>query len=440
MDIVELLKNLVEIKSVNDPVRGEKPSIECPRFIRDTLVDMGLYAEIIESNGFYTVYGCIGRGRPIILFMAHFDTVPTVPEEWRYDPFKFTIVNGKGFGRGAADDKSNVAAMIIALKELKNSVKDFTLVYAFTGDEEIGGYNGAKMLKDKLLSEDLKPDFVINGDGKDLDVIVRRRSAFKVQLKIKSIPKRIRGLRFTKKFTLKTPIMETYHAAYFIPGVDMHPLIAASHYLRVNKLYTSSVRGGFVKSNVLPSWVEVAYVKEDPNGEEVEVDLGLTKLIDIVLPLTRCNIRTELPSDYGVTITPNQYFYEGGEHTLYLDIRAMTDKIEHVKNALEKLIKCLGVEASITVKGGSGYLYTPEDSTLVKCALKVLESLGLKPRVVEMAGASDSRYFSPLDIQCIDIGPVGGNIHGPNEYVELWSLVKLVEFYNRIPRVLSKHK
>lgn len=438
MDVIELLRRLVEVESVNDPVRGVKPSIECARLIRDVLADKGLDSEIICSNGFYSVFGVIGRGRPVILLLAHYDTVPVVREYWSYEPFKLTVVNGRGYGRGVADDKGNVAAMITALESLGSMVREFTLVYAFTGDEEVGGYYGARVVRDKLVELGMKPDYLINGDGINMDIIVKRRCAFRVELKVKSETGRVRGVRFTKRFTLNTPVVRVYHAAYFTPGVDIHPLIAASHYLRVNRLYACRVEGVFVKSNILPSWVKVEYVREDPSGSIVEVDYGLTELLNILLPLTRCSISVDYQSDYGVTITPNYYTFNGGYHILTLDVRAMTSSIESIRRAIEETIRRVKLHVSVKVTGGVGYLYTRENARIVDCSLRVLESLGLKPRVIEMPGASDSRYFSPQGVECIDIGPIGGNIHGPDEYVELWSLRKLVEFYKRIPLVLAK--
>ncbi len=436
MDVVELLGNLIEIRSVNDPSKGEKAGPECAKYIRDYLIDKGLPAEIIESNGYYSVYGILGKGSPIILLMAHYDTVPVVPEEWSYDPFKLTIVEGKGYGRGVTDDKGNIASIIIALTRLKDRVKDFTLIYAFTGDEEIGGRNGAKVIRDMLLNNNLRPDYVINGDGIGLNIIIRRRCIFKTRIRIKELKVKIRGVKHSKTFRLRTPIYKTGHAAYFTPGVDTHPFIEASYYQRVNNLYVSRIQGSFVKSNVLPSWVKVDFVSEDPKGNEIEVDENLTKILRALLPLSRCNIESELFSEYGVTITPNYYVYKNNEHILELDIRAMTTNVEKVKETLENTLRNLEVDAELEVEGGTGYLYTPKDSKIVNIALNTLKDLGIKPKVVELLGASDSRYYSTLGIECIDIGPIGGNVHGPNEYVELWSLYKLVEFYQRMPLAL----
>lgn len=63
------------------------------------------------------------------MFMAHFDVVPVNTEEWRFDPFKLTKAGDRVFGRGSADDKGNVAGVMLALKSFqrKNSMGGFCL-------------------------------------------------------------------------------------------------------------------------------------------------------------------------------------------------------------------------------------------------------------------------------------------------------------------------
>lgn len=123
MDVLELLSELVSFNTVNDPNKGIKPSKECPRFIKDQLDSWDIESEIIERSGYYAVYGEIGDGTPRLLFMAHFDVVPVNLEEWETDPFELTIKENKAYGRGSADDKGNVAAVMLALKELSKEEK-----------------------------------------------------------------------------------------------------------------------------------------------------------------------------------------------------------------------------------------------------------------------------------------------------------------------------
>jgi len=79
---------------------------------------------------------------------------------------------------------------------------------------------------------------------------------------------------------------------------------------------------------------------------------------------------------------------------------------------------------------GKAYINTPKDAEIVKIAQECSKAVGLNPRLVELGGATDSRFFADLPIGIFDFGPLGGNVHGPNEYVELDSIPKAVLFYN----------
>jgi len=433
MNVIELLSRLVEFNTVNNPGKGIKPSEDCAKFIRDTLSSFGVDANIMEVNGFYTVHGVIGDGEPVIGLMAHYDTVPFIEEEWNYNPLKLTIVNGKGYGRGAVDDKANVASIMIALKEITKLIKRGTIVYAFTGDEEIGGANGAAVWAKMLERRNLMPKYLINGDGINMNIIIRRRNVFRVTIKVKTYTKVVRGIKKVKKFTLQTPISNTGHAAYFIPGVDHHPLIAASQFLRHDlRLYALDLKGSFIKSNVLPKYVELTYIEPSENGEEFVVDEGLRELLRAIIPISRMIFRTERYSDLGITITPNIYEKHGNSHVVVFDIRAMISDTKDLEESLKYVLNYTLPQAEFKVSYGGGYLYTDPSSKLVQTSLKVLEALGESPRTIEAAGASDSRFFSSKDIEIIDIGPKGGNVHGPNEYVELDSLKKMPLFYTKV--------
>lgn len=438
--VVELLKHLIEIKSVNDPVRGVKPGKDTALFIHDLLVDWGFSPEVIESNGYYSVFECTGSGKPVLLLMAHYDTVPVDPEKWNHDPFKLTIVGNKGYGRGALDDKSNVAALLVLLKRLGEEGFSGNICYAFTGDEEVGGFNGARVIAEKLASENILPKYMVNADGVGMKVIVRRRKVFNILVKTASMKKKVKGRIRRKTFKASYPLEQHSHAAYFIPGLDTHPLIAASTYVRENNVCVRSIKGVFIKSNVVPPKATVEYVDEDPHGREIVCDEGLTYLLKALLPLTRMPIPEEKPSDYGVNITPNMYLFDRGKHVIQLDVRVMSNSVESIVRELER-IKEIYPLIEYDVRGGQGgYLYTSLDSILVKTFFKTLESFGVKPEAIEGAGASDSRYFTPHGVEAVDFGPQGGNIHGDNEYVLLDSLKILPDIYYSIVKTICNSR
>ncbi len=435
-EVLDLLSQLVSINTVNDPIKGVKPSRDAVEFISEWLNKYGVNSEIIESNGYYSVFGVIGEN-PKVMFLAHYDTVPVVRDRWSYDPFKLTIIGERAYGRGALDDKSNVTAIMIALRELKE--KGVSVVFALTGDEEIGGANGARVVVEKLVREGYSPKYLINGDGAGMQVIIRRRKAFKALIKVGSNEKTVKGHVKTTRFTAHYPIVQRAHAAYFTPGVDTHPLLMASSFVREHRVYVKELRGTFIKSNVIPPEVELVYVEPDPSAsEEVVVDIGLTELIKNLLPLSRVVVKTRAYSEYGVSITPNMYESENNMHRVVFDIRAMSIR-EDVEEAFREAVEELLPNADLKVTTGvGGYLYTSRDSTIVKVFTEVLREHGYKPLLGEGAGASDSRYFVNTIKEIIDFGPRGGGMHGDNEYVLIKDLEALPKIYVKVAEKLSR--
>ncbi len=436
-EVLELLKQLVSYPTVNDPSKNLKPSKDVVEFIVDWLKRYGVDAEVLESNGYYSVYGVLGK-KPCVMLTAHFDVVPVALERWHYNPFNLTVVNDKAYGRGALDDKSNVAAIMIAVRELSRESLDCGVAFAFTGDEEVGGANGTGVVVKKLESEGLMPKYLINGDGIGMNVIVRRRKAFNVSISIPTLKTKVKGFVKNVKFSAYYPISQHAHAAYFTPGVDSHPLLTASVFVREGLYYVKHVRGSFLKSNVIPSEVEVEYLVPDPRGEDVEVDLNLTELLKALMSISRTPIAVRGYSDFGVTATPNIYSLSSCKHEVVFDVRAMA-YVEDVEKAFNEVVTNVLPNTEVKVRSDAGgFMNTPPTSKLVTTFLEVLRKAGFEGRVSEGAGASDSRYFTPMGVEAIDFGPRGGGIHGDDEFVEIPSLALLPELYVKAVKKLVK--
>src|SRR5579884_399838 len=99
-----------------------------------------------------------------ILYVAHIDNIPPGKrQDWRYDPYSGKLVDGRIFGRGVADMKASLAAMMIAAKAILNSGKETigTFSIASVVDEETGSDYGMKYLADNRL---LQADASIFGE------------------------------------------------------------------------------------------------------------------------------------------------------------------------------------------------------------------------------------------------------------------------------------
>jgi len=429
--IVATLRSIVSIPTVSDPSNNKLVTLSDAEAIRQYLPSPNNYTTISEGSPRPILLRKTGSGRPVTLLLAHYDVVPPGPGWTVTEPFKPRILDGKLYGRGSADDKSNVAAISHALE--KYTPRRGTVIIAFTGDEEIGGQS-AKWLADHLEKEGLTPDYVVNGDGSLSRVIIRRRAGFTVTVAARSEPDSVRGYKHRIK-ARSALVRQTMHSAYFIPGTDRHPLVELSLKVRDEDLLVSGLNGEWVKNNVIPRSAHAVVVKPDPKGSVVRVDYGLTMLLRSILPITRAPIPTEKYSDYGVSINPNVYKYDNGFHVLKIDIRAMTLDKNSIKNQIELVIdenNYENIKYHVEIRGGSGYLYTSSSAELVSHAIEINKTLGLPGRPIEAGGASDSRYFSPRIGQVIDYGPLGANIHGPDEHVYIKHLCKAAIFYRRL--------
>jgi acetylornithine deacetylase/succinyl-diaminopimelate desuccinylase-like protein len=162
----ELLRKVVEIPTVAG--RGEMPRLT--RLLTAEFRKAGITDVTVKSHG--DTQSMIARwpakhpsGRKPILLLAHMDVVEARREDWIHDPFKFREADGFYWGRGTADNKSGLVAIVAALGRLRASGFEPSrdLVVLFTGDEETR-QDGAR-----LAASEWRPlidaEFALNSDG-----------------------------------------------------------------------------------------------------------------------------------------------------------------------------------------------------------------------------------------------------------------------------------
>lgn len=438
LDPADILTKLVAFDTRNEgPDR--KSGKECPIFINSILNELGCHTELLESNGYYTAFGRRGHGPFKILFIAHFDVVP-FGDGWKTDPLKVKIDGDLAFGRGASDDKGNIVSLLLLAEKLAETDLPCTVMFAATGDEEIGGRDGAEMLKNWLMKQGLFPDYVIIADGIHQQIIHRRRNIIPTTLKVKEDIMKIKGRSETVHFTTETYGSDTRHSAYLRPGVDRHAMLTASKYLDMHpQVVVSDVRGTFVKSNIVPDWVEMDVLHPDSSEPERVYDLALTNLMRMLLPISQAAFPTR-HSDKGKIISPNLLSKEGDLWSLYCDIRAMTNDDEAVKTSIEEAVLGKLELFALKVFGGAGYVDVDPDSRLIRAMKWALQKEGIPYNIIEGFGGSDSRYFADQGAELFDFGPEGDNIHGANEWVSLLSIVMNAQAFYTMIELLTREK
>jgi len=159
-DIVTFLRDFIAIPS---PSGREK---EAADFLLAGMQELGFDEVWRDSTG--SVAGRLGRGKTIILYDAHMDTVEAGdPAEWGFDPLKGKYENGVVYGRGASDDKGCLTAMAFAGKVIKdlNLLGDFTLYVVGVVGEEIGE---GLAIRNFLEETGIRPHYVVIGEASDL--------------------------------------------------------------------------------------------------------------------------------------------------------------------------------------------------------------------------------------------------------------------------------
>ena len=438
IDLVHVLAKLISFDTQNKGPEV-KPTKECPEYINSILEENGFRTELLEEDGYLTAFGRRGQGSFKVLFIAHYDIVP-FGEGWKTEPLLLKVEGDKAYGRGTCDDKGNIVSLMLLAEKLASSDLPCTVMIAATGDEEIGGRHGAKMLKDWLIKQGLFPDFIVVADGIHQQIIHRRRNILPAHIKVKENPSKIKGNAETVRFTTDAYGTDSRHSAYMRPGVDRHAMLTASKYLDQNpETVVTDVRGGFVKSNVVPGWAEMNVIHPDPSGKEMTYDENLTELMRLLLAISQAAFPTK-HSDKGKIISPNLLSKEDDLWTLYCDIRAMTNDGEAVKKSIEDAVKDHLELFSLKVVAGVGYVESDPNSRLIKAMRWALEKEGVVYKLIEGFGGSDSRYFAGQGSDLFDFGPEGDNLHGANEWVSLSSIKENAEVFHTMLEVLSRDK
>lgn len=164
----------------------------CQEIISKRLKKFGFKIEPMRFNQVDNLWARLGTQSPLIVFAGHTDVVPPGPlEAWTSPPFEPQIRDGLLYGRGAADMKSGLAAMIIAAENFIQKNPDFkgSIAFLITSDEEGVSIDGTKKVVEVLEQRHEKMDYCIVGEATCNQFIgdqirVGRRGSLSGKLKI----------------------------------------------------------------------------------------------------------------------------------------------------------------------------------------------------------------------------------------------------------------
>jgi succinyl-diaminopimelate desuccinylase len=273
-EVVKVCQELVRIKSVNPP--GDELSIAV--YIASTLRKVGLEVELVKhSSTRASVFARLKSSREIpgLLYNGHLDTVPVGHEKWIHGPFHAEMAEGKIWGRGTADMKGGLAALMVAVKTLAQARMPLRgdLILAATASEETDSLGATTI----AARSDLGPiQAVIIAEPSDNGIYVAEKGDYWLELTThgKTAHGSMPELGQNAVMMMLTLISELEKLA--IP-YEEHPMLGG---------FTKSVNtiAGGMKTNVVPDYCLVTVDMRTVPGQDHLAILGRVK--DLIADLS----------------------------------------------------------------------------------------------------------------------------------------------------------
>jgi succinyl-diaminopimelate desuccinylase len=369
---LELTKDLMARRSVTPADEG------CQAVMTARLAAAGFQIETLRYGTVENFWARRGSGGPVFCFAGHTDVVPTGPlEEWRTDPFVPSIKDGVLYGRGAADMKSGLAAMVTACEAFVGAHPNHkgTIAFLITSDEEGPSIDGTKRVVETLAARKERIDYCIVGEPSSEKLIgdtvkVGRRGSFSGRL--------------------------TVH------GVQGH--VAYPH-LAENPVHTFAPALAELTSRV---W-----------------DEGTEHFQPTTFQISNFNAGTGAPN-----VIPGEL--KARFNLRYSPIQTQ----ERLKETVEGILRKHGVRFTIEWYVSGEPFYTAPGALSEAVGAAIHEVTGARPKISTGGGTSDGRFIAPLGAQVVELGVVNATIHKVNECVRVEEIDKLHQIYVSVLRNL----
>ncbi len=363
---LELTQALMSRRSVTPADEG------CQELMIERLRAAGFQIEPLPFGNVANFWAWRGSAAaPVLCFAGHTDVVPTGPlEEWRSDPFTPTLREGMLYGRGAADMKSGLAAMVTAAEAFVAAHPRHRgrIAFLITSDEEGPSVDGTKRVAALLGERGERIDWCVVGEPSSERTIgdtikIGRRGSFSGRL--------------------------TVH------GVQGH---VAYPQLAENPVHT-----------LAPALAELTQRVWDQGNEHFE---------PTSFQISNLNAGTGAPN-----VIP-------GELKARFNLRySPVQTLEGLKQTVEGILKRHGVRFTIEwYLSGEPFYTTPGALSEAVCAA-IRSVTGAAPRLSTGGGTSDGRFIAPLGAQVVELGVVNATIHKVNECVRVEDIDALHRMY-----------
>ncbi len=376
--VISLAQALIARPSVTPEDAG------CLELLAARLEPLGFVGERLDAGGVSNLWARRGERAPLIVLAGHTDVVPPGPEHaWRYPPFSPTLAEDDSgtlclWGRGAADMKGSLAAMVVAVEELLAETPDFpaSLAFLLTSDEEGPAVHGTRQVVEVLRARGETLDYCIVGEP---------TSATQLGDTIKN------GRRGSLTGVL-TVLGKQGHVAYpHLADNAVHRALPAL--LELTQRHWDDGNADFP-----PTTFQIAYC---------QAGSGATNVIP-------------------------------GECRVVFNFRFNTEQTpERLIAAVEESLRHHGVRYQLEWTLSGMPFLTPRGTLVEAVQRAIAEVTGVAAQCSTTGGTSDGRFIATLCPQVVEFGPINATIHQIDERVAVDDLVRLSEIYRRTLRRLA---
>lgn len=368
LDVIDLTKFLVSKASITPNDEG------CQEYLKEELAKIGFKNETMLFGDTTNLWSRRGLTNPVFCFAGHTDVVPTGPKErWMFDPFVPTEHDGYIYGRGTADMKASLAAMLVATQRFVRDVPNHkgSIAFLITSDEEGPFINGTTKVIDTLEARNEKIDYCIVGEPSSTkltgDVIKNgRRGSLTANLTVNGVQGHVAYPHLVDNpIHALGPVLTELAQAEWDEG---------NAYFPATSMQVSNINGGTGATNVVPGSVNMLF-----------------------------NFR------YSTELTAQ---------CLQSSVYKILDKHN------------LKYDVSWTF---NGLPFLTQPGELVNaCVESIREICNFQTEISTAGGTSDGRFIAPTGAQVVELGPENNTIHKIDECVNIDNVRQLEKLYYRI--------
>jgi succinyl-diaminopimelate desuccinylase len=365
---LDLTCDLISKKSVSPEDMG------CQALLAERLEKMGFSIENMPFGKVSNFWARRGSKAPLLCFAGHTDVVPAGDlKQWQSEPFQPEVRNGRLFGRGAADMKGSIAAMVTACERFIADNPDYpgSIAFLITSDEESIAVDGTRRVIETLQGRNESIDYCIVGEPSSNEVlgdIIRN------------------GRRGSLNGTLTVHGTEG-HVAY--PDLASNPI-----------------------HHFMPALAELCTIEWDQGND--------------YFPPTSFQISNIHAGEGTNNVVP-------GEMTALFNFRFST---EVTAELLQKQTEAIfnGHYSDYTIEWQlSGNPFITEEGILTDAVKQAIFAVtNVETELSTGGGTSDGRFIAPAGAQVVEIGPCNKTIHKANEEVLVDDLERLSQIYEGI--------